>query len=58
MAALVAQMDLNSVAYNRSNLNIPWKGKTFNQITSKLQKNGMDQGSRKSSRNDYFIPSP
>jgi len=58
MAALVAQIDFNAVTYNRSNLNIPWKGKTFNQISSKLQKNGMDQGSRTSSRNDYFHPLP
>jgi hypothetical protein len=39
MAALVAEINLNDVAFNRSNLKIEWKGKTFNQITSRIQMN-------------------
>ena len=58
MSALVAQMEFNDVAYNRSNLIIQWKGKTFNQITSKIQKNGMEQASRSTSRDTYFHPLP
>jgi hypothetical protein len=39
MAALPSEINLNNVAYSRTNLVIPWKGKTFNQITSLIQMN-------------------
>jgi len=39
MSSVKAEINLNGIAYNQSNLRIPWKGKTFNQITSKIQMN-------------------
>jgi hypothetical protein len=50
MAALVAEINLNDVAFNRTNLKVAWKGKTFNQITSRIQMN-----SRGSTKNAEFF---
>ena len=57
MAALVAEQNLNGVAYNKTNLIIGWKGKTFNQITSRLQMNGRDEQNTLSN-SDYFRALP
>jgi len=58
MSALVSQTELNSIGYAAQNVYIPWKGKTFNQITSKRQKNGMDQIYRTTSLVSYFRALP
>lgn len=45
MAGLIAEYNLNDVAYNKTNLIINWKGKTFNQITSRIQMNNRNNSS-------------
>jgi len=57
MSALVAEYNLNNVAYTKTNLIIRWKGKTFNQITSRIQMNTRDQLSPKY-RKEYFRALP
>jgi len=39
MGSTIAEINLNNVAYGRTNLIVKWKGKTFNQITSRIQMN-------------------
>lgn len=53
----MAAIFLNNVAFDKSNLIIKWKGKTFNQITSRIQMNirGEPVNLKK---NDYFRALP
>jgi len=57
MSALIAETYLNDVPYTKSNLVIPWKGKTFNQITSLIQMNSRGEAGALNVR-DYFRALP
>lgn len=51
---MAAPSYLNDVAFNKTNLIIKWKGKTFNQITSRIQMNSRGQPNP----NNYFRALP
>uniref|UniRef100_A0A6C0B8A5 Uncharacterized protein n=1 Tax=viral metagenome TaxID=1070528 RepID=A0A6C0B8A5_9ZZZZ len=53
----MAAIFLNDVAFDKSNLIIKWKGKTFNQITSRIQMNTRGQSSSLN-KNEYFRALP
>jgi hypothetical protein len=57
MSALVSEIYLNEVPFTKSNLVIPWKGKTFNQITSLIQMNSRG-GAGSLTPNNYFRALP
>jgi len=53
----MAGIYLNDVAFDKNNLIIKWKGKTFNQITSRIQMNTRGQ-SDDFKKNDFFRALP
>jgi hypothetical protein len=53
----MAGIYLNDVAFDKNNLIIKWKGKTFNQITSRIQMNTRGQ-SNDFKKNDFFRALP
>lgn len=53
----MAEIYLNDVAFDKNNLIIKWKGKTFNQITSRIQMNTRGQSSDLK-RTEYFRALP
>ena len=52
-----SELYLNDIQFTKSNLVIPWKGKTFNQITSLIQMNSRGE-SGSLSTNNYFRALP
>jgi hypothetical protein len=57
MSSLVSELYLNEVPFAKTNLVIPWKGKTFNQITSLIQMNSRGESGALNAR-DFFRPLP
>lgn len=53
----MAEIFLNDVAFDKNNLIIKWKGKTFNQITSRIQMNTRGQSST-FKKTEYFRALP
>jgi len=53
----MAEIFLNDVAFDKNNLIIKWKGKTFNQITSRIQMNTRGQSSNLK-KTEYFRALP